>query len=203
MYDTKKRIIEAAEKLFFIQGIANVRLQQIADESGISVGNLAYHYKNKEAIVHAVYNKMFEEVPSVLSIYLKSPDLHDFELLFDSCHDFFTRNSFYLNNLWEINRSYEDIRQQWENFHNKMIAQIVKRIEFNMKRGALIAHISQKQVEEIAHSLWLTINYWISQQLLLSKKAPLADFKKVLWRQLYPYITEKGRTEILLKQPDR
>jgi AcrR family transcriptional regulator len=38
---TKQRIIEAAISLFNTNGIANVRLIQIADEAGISVGNLA------------------------------------------------------------------------------------------------------------------------------------------------------------------
>ena len=56
---TKQRILEAAVFLFNREGVANVRLQQIADETGISVGNLAYHFKNKEAIVSAVYEYLF------------------------------------------------------------------------------------------------------------------------------------------------
>lgn len=47
MSETKLKIIKGAQELFFENGIANIRLQQIADSSGISVGNLAYHLKIK------------------------------------------------------------------------------------------------------------------------------------------------------------
>lgn len=53
MATTKQRIILNAKKLFSQNGIANTRLQQIADETGISVGNLAYHFPNKEEIGYA------------------------------------------------------------------------------------------------------------------------------------------------------
>jgi len=43
---TKKKIIVAALKLFNQNGLVNVRLQHIADEAFISIGNMAYHYHN-------------------------------------------------------------------------------------------------------------------------------------------------------------
>lgn len=67
---TKDKIFEAAVNMFNEHGVANVRLQQIADESGISVGNLAYHFKNKDAIVSFVYDALFDEFSNILSDYL-------------------------------------------------------------------------------------------------------------------------------------
>ena len=54
MKDTKRRILDAALDLFNENGLVNVRLQHIADQAQMSVGNLAYHYANKEAIVTAL-----------------------------------------------------------------------------------------------------------------------------------------------------
>ena len=59
MAKTKQKIILSALQLFNENGIANVRLQHIADEAFISIGNLAYHYKNKEAIVKASNNASY------------------------------------------------------------------------------------------------------------------------------------------------
>ena len=70
MTETKQRIIGVSETLFFEQGIANIRLQQIADAAEISVGNLAYHFKNKDAIVVAVYENLFSELSNILSQFL-------------------------------------------------------------------------------------------------------------------------------------
>ena len=197
MIETKRRILSVAEKLFFSHGIANVRLQQIADESGISVGNLAYHYKNKEAIVQAVYEKMFEDFNGILSSYLQTPDLGDFDHLFNSCHTFFTSNAFYLNNIWEINRSYEAIKTKLEQVNNKMIAQIKKRIEFNIKRGVLNGELLSNTLDHLAQSLWLGITFWISQQMLMGKKPAVSLYRKVLWSQLEPYFTPAGKKEFI------
>lgn len=70
MSKTKNRILEAAIKTFNEHGVANVRLQQIADAAEISVGNLAYHFKNKEAIVGFTYDFIFTEFSDILSNYL-------------------------------------------------------------------------------------------------------------------------------------
>ncbi len=74
---TKNKIIEAAIQLFNEKGLSNVRLQQIADETGISVGNLAYHYSNKDLIVTSVYERLFEEFSEILANYMLQPTLAD------------------------------------------------------------------------------------------------------------------------------
>jgi hypothetical protein len=51
---TKQKILNTSIRLFNEDGMANVPLQQIAKEIGISPGNLAYHFKNKEAIIEAM-----------------------------------------------------------------------------------------------------------------------------------------------------
>jgi AcrR family transcriptional regulator len=197
MTETKQRILFAAEKLFFSHGIGNVRLQQIADDSGISVGNLAYHYKNKEAIVQAVYEKMFENFNSILSSYLQTPDLSDFDHLFNACHVFFTSNAFYLNNIWEINRSYGDIKTRWEQVNTKMTAQLKKRLEFNIKRGMLNDELLTNALDNLAQSLWLSITFWISQQMLMGKKTSVSLYREALWSQLAPYLTPAGKKEFV------
>ena len=79
--NTKQKIINASIQLFNAHGIANVRLQQIAAETGISPGNLAYHYRNKEAIVQAVNEELYQEVAEVLSAYRIFPNLMDLSLI--------------------------------------------------------------------------------------------------------------------------
>ena len=79
MSDTKQRIVQAAAGLFHEHGVAPVRLQQIADEAEVSVGNLAYHFKNKEAIIQAVYERLAAEVKHILQSFRQSSTLLDFD----------------------------------------------------------------------------------------------------------------------------
>jgi AcrR family transcriptional regulator len=60
--DTKQKILDSSLQLFNDNGISNTRLQQIADESGISVGNLAYHFSNKEAITESLIANVITSV---------------------------------------------------------------------------------------------------------------------------------------------
>ena len=55
---TKDRILEMSLALFNARGSGNVSTRHVADELGISPGNLYYHYANKEAIVQALFDRL-------------------------------------------------------------------------------------------------------------------------------------------------
>lgn len=195
MSETKERIRTVAENLFFEHGIANTRLQLIADEAGISVGNLAYHFKNKEALVIYVYDHLFEEFNSILTTYLQNPDLTDFDRQFEALYKFFSQNSFYLNNIWEIERNFPDIKEKWQQLNQKILLQIKKRLEFNIKRGSLGLEPFPNAYEMLAQNLWMTLNSWLPQQILLKKRGGYPLYRKALWSQIYPFLTAKGQKE--------
>jgi len=58
---TKERILAAALKLFNESNTQAATTNHIAAATGISPGNLHYHYKNREAIVLALYGAMLEK----------------------------------------------------------------------------------------------------------------------------------------------
>ncbi len=56
--ETKQRITQAAVRLFNEHGTAAVSTNHIANAAGISPGNLYYHFRNKEEIIRAVFERM-------------------------------------------------------------------------------------------------------------------------------------------------
>ena len=60
--ETKKRIYECAFRLFVDKGFANVKVQDIAVEAGISIGGLYHHYKSKEDILDYGYYAFDEDL---------------------------------------------------------------------------------------------------------------------------------------------
>jgi AcrR family transcriptional regulator len=196
---TKQKIVEAAIRLFNDDDVANVRLQQIADETGISVGNLAYHFKNKEAIISTVYENLFEEFSQILSTYMITPKLTDFDRQIEGYHRFFTKYKFYLIDLFQVDRSYPLVMEQWQQSVNKMLMQIRKRIEYNVNRGILSAEPAPGVYENLANNLWMTIIFWIPQQILKGQSMNESRFKQAVWAQISPFFTPNGLKEFMLE----
>jgi len=55
----RERVLESALTLFNDQGTGAVSTNHIAEAAGISPGNLYYHFRNKEEIIRALFERLF------------------------------------------------------------------------------------------------------------------------------------------------
>ena len=193
---TKQKILDASIRLFNENGLANVRLQQIADETGISVGNLAYHFKNKEAIVSAVNDNLNEEIEEILSSYRIFPNLIDFDNQLSKYFAFIQKYPFYFLDLLEIERAYPEIKAHCQQYIAKMVSQIRKRFDFKQQRGLLIKEPYPGIYDVLADSIWVLMSFWTPQNLIRNEDYHSEGrFKLLVWSQVFPYLTEKGKEE--------
>ena len=65
--DTKSVILDTAVHLFNQHGSQSVSTNRIAAEMSISVGNLYYHFNNKEDIIRSLYDRMTVEMDDLWS----------------------------------------------------------------------------------------------------------------------------------------
>lgn len=191
---TKERILQASIRLFNEQGVASTRLQQIADNIGISVGNLAYHFKSKEAIVQSVYDRLFEDFTEILGNYLTNPSFLDFDIQVAQYFDFFKEYQFYISDLFSAEHPIPEIREKWQTLMNKMISQIRKRLDFHVKRGDLKVQ-PQPTYDILSETIWITLIFWIPQQNLRNQLITKDKYKAALWNNIRPYLTDKGIVE--------
>lgn len=56
----KQQILQAAERVFVSKGLEAARVEEIAQEAGLSVGGVYWYFKSKEAIIHALLEEMFD-----------------------------------------------------------------------------------------------------------------------------------------------
>lgn len=196
-------------RLFNENGMANVRLLQIANEIGISPGNLAYHFRNKEAIVEAINDELYEEASEILSSYRIFPNLLDFDNQLSKYFSFIQNYPFYFLDLLEIERNYPDIRSRRKVHIYKMISQIRKRFDFNYQRGIIKAEPRPGVYDNVANTIWVLITFWVPQNIARGTENSFhtGQFKDLIWNQVYPYLTEQGILEYeqlilpLLRQP--
>ena len=192
---TKKKIIAAALKLFNEQGLVNVRLQHIADEAFVSIGNMAYHYHNKEAILKAIHEDLVKQQKALLAEYRIVPLFDNMNRLFS--HTFHLQKTFiffYLDTL-EIIRAYPSIGSLHQKHIPFQIGQLKSMLEFNAARGALIKN-PQSTYEHLASQIWRTTDYWFNQQLVQGEKElSEVTYLSTIWALLIPFFSKMGRLE--------
>jgi len=195
--NTKRKILNASIQLFNENGMANVRLQQIANEIGISPGNLAYHFRNKEAIIEAINEELQSEAAEILSTYRIFPNLIDFDNQLSKYFSFIQKYPFYFLDLMELERHYPQIhaKRQYQIF--KMISQIRKRFDFNLDRELIVSEPRPGLFNDTANAIWVVIAFWVPQNLVrgLSGEMNCKQFKEMIWNQMYPFFTDKGIAE--------
>lgn len=194
---TKEKIIQAAIELFNANGMAGIPVQQIAQEVGISPGNLAYHYKNKEAIVKAVCEEQLLELQDVLSSYRVFPNLIDFEIQLGKYHDFTEAYPNFFVDLLFIDRQYPALSKKSKSLIDRIIQQLANRLEYNMQRGIIAIDDAGFGLEQIAHNIWVQIAFWSPQQIIsnTASDSGLIAYKCMIWSHLMPLLTEKGQIE--------
>ena len=72
--DTKSRIIEAADDLFYRQGYDHTSFADIAASVGLSRGNFYYHFKTKDEILAAVIAHRLDKTRALLADWERSAD---------------------------------------------------------------------------------------------------------------------------------
>src|SRR5664279_4300864 len=122
--DTKQKILDASVLLFNEYGISNVRLQQIADETGISVGNLAYHFNNKEAITETLIANVISGLEDLLKDYGKYSSFNDLDFFFKEYYRFTTRYRFFNFDFLEIKRNFTSSYSSLQPIFNKIKLQL-------------------------------------------------------------------------------
>ncbi len=70
---TKQKILIKSLELFNYNGISKTSLRTIADEVGISVGNLQYHFKKREDIIEALYFQLVKKMDAIF--FMPNEDL--------------------------------------------------------------------------------------------------------------------------------
>jgi AcrR family transcriptional regulator len=58
--ERKDQIVNAAEEVFTQKGLDNARMDDIAEETGLSKGTLYLYFKSKDALIAAVLDRIFQ-----------------------------------------------------------------------------------------------------------------------------------------------
>jgi AcrR family transcriptional regulator len=191
--DTKRKILDASLQLFNENGINNVRLQQIADETGISVGNLAYHFNNKEAIAESLITSVIAELHELLKHYGKYESLNDLDFFFKEFYRLCTEYRFFNFDILEVKRNFPASYESLQPLFNKMKLQLERRFELFTQQKLLQR---EANIKYISSNTWLLM-FFIPAEGQITGKGNITEilYRRRLWDYIVLHFTAKGNSE--------
>ena len=172
MKPTKQYIADKALNLFNEKGFVNVRLQHIADSAFVSVGHLAYHFKNKDDIISSIYKRLKKKQELLLTEFRVLPLFEDIDFLLRNVYQLQQQYRFFYLDTLEVLRAFPDIAEKHRQLLRFQRQQMQFMMEFNASRGSFIQPVYEKQFEDLAHIFCMTMDNWLSYQYIYGNNTP-------------------------------
>jgi AcrR family transcriptional regulator len=207
MLSTKDKILLASVDLFNARGFVNVTLRDIAADTGISPGNLAYHFRNKDVVLLEIYERMAEELAEKVSNIRRIPSFENIDYEITPFLEFQYKYRFFYLDALELCRAYPEIAERHREQGQQQIAAIRAVIQYSVERGNMVAERVSGTYDRLAHTVWMLYSFWLSQALLLggpgaavadkqdppSPELGALEARRSLWNLVLPYLTAKGK----------
>ena len=196
MKPTKEYILDKALALFNEKGFVNVRLQHIADKAFVSVGHLAYHFKNKDEIILQLYNRLKKNQESLLNQCRVLPLFGDIDFMLRNMYRLQQQYLFFYMDTVEVLRLLPEIAEKHRQLLGFQRKQIQFMLEFNAYRGSFSQPQYEGQFAEIAHLFCLNMDNWVSYQYICGTLMPdEIAYCNSLWGILRVLFTDMGIPE--------
>jgi AcrR family transcriptional regulator len=199
MNNTKKEnILSTSLYLFNRFGFVSVRLQHIADEVGMSIGNLAYHFKTKDEIIEKLYEELAQEQKQLLADLSMIPLFININRHVENTFLLQKKYSFFYTDSLELIRAHPSIKKKYREQIQWQTMQLEILLKFNVARGALIEPNQPDSLSLFANRYILFLENWMNFERLKGTEVAeiqVQQFKNDIWGLLAPYFSLTGENE--------
>jgi AcrR family transcriptional regulator len=174
----RELILVVSLELFNREGEANLSAVDIANELEISPGNLYYHFKGKEELVSELFARFEDSMGALLRDHVDSDDsLEDSWLKFYIVFEEIYHYRFIYRNLADLGLRYPGLDRRLRQLMSLKHQFVEYMLQGMIERGAFEKRsVTRVGVDELAHSIVLTMTYWISYRRLRQQEISRHDF---------------------------
>ena len=168
---TRERILETALELFNREGAPRVTTADIADEMGISPGNLYYHFANKDEIILELYA---QHEAGVLPLFADRGPRHlevdDLWLWLHLLFEWMWKYRFLYRDLDPLTSQNDRLGTRFGALFRKGASTVIQLCDGMAAAGAL--HASRQEIEALAQNAMLVAAYWPSYDRVRQHGSP-------------------------------
>lgn len=187
--NTKAKILKVATRAFNKKGFGAVNLKELAQQLGMSRGNLAYHFKDKELLLAAIVAEMWKKIREEKLKAKRTVSFKNLRTLTQLYYTFQQEYSFIFLDTHVTNHPI--VKDQFRVMIQQSILDFEEIIAFGIQVGNLKEEQFPGTYKSLAFSVWMLGFYWLSQQITRGEKT-VADAEKVIWSLVIPHMTPKG-----------
>lgn len=194
----KANIKAAAIQLFNKEGMSNVSMKQLADNMGISAGNLKYHYNTKSDLLEALYEDMYTVTLDYIlpkNTYLTLFHLEEMMGKFDALQQEY---AFFFNDLVNIIKTHPTIAKRYEAGNIERFKAARKLLDYYIETGRMKKTHGLVDFDQVIYAIWMLSTFWQSQKIAINNpnyKVNQTSSISLLWQLIIPHLTEKGIEE--------
>lgn len=186
---TREKIIQQGIAYFNRQGYNSTSLFELAKEMGMSRGNLAYHFKDKDLLLQAIAEDMWQQMETERN---KSRQLPSFKNLHNEIQLYYKFQKKYAFIFLDPHvLRHPIIKTRFRELTQRTIEDNKATIAFSIKVGNMKPETLPGMYHNIAFITWMLTFFWLSQQVIRGEKSR-EDGEKMIWSILLPHFTDKG-----------
>lgn len=194
---TREKIQESAIRLFNERGYQQVSLRDIAKEADTTIGNLTYHFPQKENLLISILDDLHMEFPIKMS-----GEIHRAELLSHLLNSFVSiqeneeKQPFYYQNINELTMDSRYIFEKSETFQVQLYEYYNSVFRKLQEDGVLRLDISGEVLQSLAYSIVTLSAVWMQNNTPYNNtKLPDYAIAYTLSNLIRPYISQDYEAE--------
>ncbi len=159
---TQKLILDTAVDLFNRHGTARISANRIADTCNLSRGHLYYHFKKKDEIIHAIYDRIATEVKHNWGDDPKKPTVHHMLKMFDRHLALIWQYRFFYREMMALLAVDERLRQRFSKDRRGRTVVISNFFQALIDNGVLLGPNDPKTLKNLVTASWIVSDNWIN-----------------------------------------
>ena len=185
--------------MFNERGTAAVSTNHIAEAAGISPGNLYYHFRNKEEIIRAIFERMITswEQVSALPQDHASP-LTDLRRILEETFSVLWEYRFFYREFVALMRRDPELGRRYRDVRERGLANTQVLLKNVVEGGVLREPEDPTAVPKLATIFWLITEFWLPFAEMGEETVgpeQLHEGVELLMQVLRPYMTQEAVAE--------
>jgi len=198
--NTKDRIAQAAIHLFNERGTAAVSTNHIAEAAGVSPGNLYYHFRNKEEIIRAIFERMNTSWGQVFALPPgdQASPLANLRRMLEETFSLMWNYRFFYREFVALVRRDPELGQRYQGVRENGLANTEFLLKTFVEGGVLREPEDPTATPRLAKILWLITEFWLPFSEMgeeISRPERLHEGVELMMQVLRPYMTDEAVVE--------